>query len=248
MDTTFLVSWFFLLGLVMGSFYNVVVYRLPRGQSLVKPPSSCPQCGHRLTPLELIPVLSYLMQKGHCKACGGIISMRYPIIELVTALGFAFVAFHSTSWPSLIVGVVFFSLLLVLALIDLDHKVLPNVLTLPGIILGLFFSLLGWTTSFGLSLLGGVTGFVLLFAIALISRGGMGMGDVKMMALVGTFLGWKAVFYVLFGASVLGSVGGLIFLYLTKKDRKTPIPFGPSIAGAAFIVYLLSSWGMWLKL
>ena len=131
----------------------------------------------------------------------------------------------------------FFSLLLILALIDLDHKLLPNVLTIPGTALGLLFGLLGWTGSFWTSLLGAGVGFLLIFLIALISRGGMGMGDAKLMAMIGAFLGWKSVFYVLFGASVLGSVGGILYLYLTKQDRKTPIPFGPSMAVAALIVY-----------
>jgi prepilin signal peptidase PulO-like enzyme (type II secretory pathway) len=138
------------------------------------------------------------------------------------------------------VGSVFFSLLLVLALIDLEHKLLPNKLTLSGLAIGLLFSLLGWNLPFFSSLLGGTVGFALLFVIALISRGGMGMGDVKLMALIGSFLGWKAVFYVLFGGALFGSIGGLMYLYITKQDRKTPIPFGPSLALAAFLYYLLA--------
>ena len=132
-----------------------------------------------------------------------------------------------------------FSLLFLLALIDLEHKVLPNVLTVPGIVLGLVFALLGWTSFFWASVLGAAVGFLLMFLIALISRGGMGMGDVKLMAMIGAFLGWKSVFYVLFGASVLGSIGGILYLYLTKQDRKTPIPFGPSLAVAALILYFV---------
>ena len=149
------------------------------------------------------------------------------------------VAWGSLSWSDYLVGLVFFSFLLVLALIDLEYKLLPNKLTLSGLALGLLFSLLGWNLSFFSSLLGGAVGFGLLFAIALLSRGGMGMGDVKLMALIGSFLGWKAVFYVLFGGALFGSVGGLIYLYVTKQDRKTPIPFGPSLALAAFLYYLI---------
>jgi leader peptidase (prepilin peptidase)/N-methyltransferase len=231
--------WFFLLGLVLGSFYNVVIYRLPRNLSLIKPGSSCPKCGHRLGVSELVPVLSFLWQKGKCKMCGKKISVRYPLIELITGVGFTLMYWHSSSWGELLVGLVFFSILLLLALIDLEHKLLPNVLTVPGIVFGLVFALLGWTSSFWTSILGAVVGFLLLFLIALASRGGMGMGDVKFMAMIGAFLGWKSVFYVLFGASLLGSVGGILYLYLTKQGRKTPIPFGPSLAVAALIVYFI---------
>lgn len=233
----FFVFWLFCFGLLFGSFYNVVIYRLPRKLSVVKPGSSCPQCGHELGPLELVPVVSFLWQKGSCKACHKPIHWRYPAVELATGLGFALVAWDSSSLPELLVGLTFFSLLLLLALIDLEHKILPNVLTVPGTALGVLFALFGWTSPFWSSLLGGTVGFALLFAIALMSRGGMGMGDVKMMALVGVFLGWKAVFYVLFGASFVGSLGGFLFLYLTKQDHKTPIPFGPSIALAAMVLY-----------
>ena len=229
---------FFIFGLIFGSFFNVVIYRLPKGLSLVKPRSSCPHCKHELRPGELVPVLSYLWQKGRCKVCKKPISWRYPIVELVTGFGFAVVAWGSLSWSDYLVGLVFFSFLLVLALIDLEYKLLPNKLTLSGLALGLLFSLLGWNLSFFSSLLGGAVGFGLLFAIALLSRGGMGMGDVKLMALIGSFLGWKAVFYVLFGGALFGSVGGLIYLYVTKQDRKTPIPFGPSLALAAFLFFL----------
>jgi len=235
----FLGRWIFLLGLVLGSFYNVVIYRLPRKLSLVKPGSSCPKCGHRLGASELIPVVSFLWQKGACKECGDRIALRYPLVELATGLGFLAILYHSSSFGDVLVGLAFFSLLLVLALIDLEHKLLPNVLTLSGTALGLVFGLLGWTSSFWTNVLGAGVGFLLMFLIALISRGGMGMGDVKLMAMIGAFLGWKSVFYVLFGASLLGSIGGILYLYITKQDRKTPIPFGPSLAVAALIVYFV---------
>ena len=231
--------WIFLLGLVLGSFFNVVIYRLPRKMSLVKPGSGCPKCGHRLGPSELIPVFSYLWQRGACRECGDRIALRYPLVELAAGIGFWAMWRHSSSPEEFLSGAVFFSLLLLLAIIDLEHKLLLNSLTLPGIALGLLFGLLGWTSSFWTSLLGAGAGFLLILVIALISRGGMGMGDVKFMAMIGSFLGWKSVFYVLFGASVLGSVGGILYLYLTKQDRKTPIPFGPSLATAALIVYFL---------
>ena len=235
----FIVTVAFCFGLVFGSFFNVVIYRLPRGLSLVKPGSSCPICGHRLRAGELIPVLSFLWQRGACRVCGEKISWRYPVVELVTGLGFAFLAWTSSSWTELAVGLVFFSFLLVLAFIDLDHQLLPNMLTLPGLGLGLIFSLLGWSISYGQSVLGAAVGFAVILAIVVISRGGMGMGDAKLMALIGAFLGWQAVFYVLFWGSVVGSISGIIYLYLTRQDKKTPLPFGPSLAAAAIVLYFI---------
>lgn len=134
-------------------------------------------------------------------------------------------------WPRI------FSLLLVLAFIDLDHKVLPNVLTLPGLVSGLIFSLLGWTIPVVHSLVGAVLGFGVITLIVLVSKGGMGMGDAKLMALIGSFLGWIPVFYVIFWASALGAVVTIIYLYLTKQDRKTPVPFGPFLAVAALAYF-----------
>lgn len=230
--------WLFCLGLVMGSFFNVVIYRLPRGMSLVKPGSHCPQCGHSLRAAELIPVGSYLWQRGTCRSCGARIHWRYPVVELLTGVGFAAIEWTSSSWTQLIVGLVFFSILVVLAFIDLEHGILPNKITIPGIGLGFLFAIIGWTIPVIESLGGAVLGFGLIVSIALLSRGGMGMGDAKLLAVVGAFLGWQAVLYVLFWASVSGSVGGILYLYVTKKDRKTPIPFGPSMAAAA-VVYLL---------
>jgi prepilin signal peptidase PulO-like enzyme (type II secretory pathway) len=155
-------------------------------------------------------------------------------------VGFAFIAWSNPAWPERIVGYVLFSLLLVLAFIDLEHKLLPNVLTLAGVGMGLIFSLLGWTGPITQSVLGIVVGFGLVAAIAVISRGGMGMGDAKLLALIGSFLGWQTVFYVLFWASVIGAVVGITYLYVTKQDRKTPIPFGPFLAVAALGLYFWS--------
>lgn len=233
----------FIFGLVFGSFFNVVIYRLPRGLSLIRPGSSCLACGHRLRVRELVPLLSFLWQRGVCRSCGEKISWRYPLVELLTGLGFALAAWISTTWTGFLVGLIFFSLLEVLAFIDLDQQILPNRLTLPGVGLGLFCSLLGWTIPFGSSLAGAAVGFGIIAAIVVLSRGGMGMGDAKLLALIGSFLGWRAVFFVLFWAAVLGSIGGIIYLYMTRQGRKTPLPFGPSLATAAVIWFFLFSFG-----
>jgi leader peptidase (prepilin peptidase)/N-methyltransferase len=230
----------FLYGTIFGSFYNVVIYRLPRQQSIVHPRSRCPNCQRHLTPGELVPLYSFIAQRGKCRGCGAPISIRYPLVELATGLGFAAVGFVSSGVLALLGGLIFFSLLVIIALIDLEHKLIPNILSIPGIIAGLLLSCLGWGVPWTQSLLGTAVGGGVMLAIALISRGGMGMGDVKLLALIGAFLGPWQTLLVLFWASVLGSVGGLIYLYLTKQGRKTPIPFGPALAAAAFAVYLWS--------
>lgn len=231
----------FIFGLVFGSFYNVVIYRLPRGLPLGNSRSVCPQCGHKLSALELVPLLSFLWLKRRCSACSGPISWRYFLVELATGLAFLFL-FLFRPFSYFIIGSLFFSLLLILALIDLEHKILPNILTLPGLGLGLMLSLFGFSIPFKESAIGALLGFLVIFLIILISRGGMGMGDAKLMAMIGSFLGWKGVFFVLVLGSFIGAVSGIIYLYVTKQGRKTPIPFGPSLALAAFIIYL---WGLW---
>lgn len=231
----------FLYGLVLGSFYNVVIYRLPRKQSLAYPASSCPGCGKKLSVFELIPILSFLMQGGKCRGCRQAISYQYPLVELVTGLGFVLVGEQATGLGNLLVGLIFFSLLLVIAFIDLQHKIVPNVLSVPGIVLALGFSLVGWSITWQQSILGIVIGGLIILVISLVSRGGMGMGDMKLLAMVGGFLGpWNSLL-VLFWASVFGSIFGIGYLYLTKQDWKTPIPFGPFIAGAALLVFLLGA-------
>lgn len=228
----------FCFGLVFGSFFNVVIYRLPRGLSLIKPGSHCPNCGRRLSADELIPVFSFLLQKGRCKTCRGKIHWRYPLVEFISSLGFALFVRTNAGWTEVFASLVFFSLLIILAFIDLEHKILPNVLTLPGIGLGLMFALMGWTIPLTASVIGAVLGLTLMAGIALVSGGGLGIGDAKLMAMIGAFLGWIPVLYVLFWASVLGSITGVLYLYVTKQGRKTPIPFGPSIAAAA-LAYVL---------
>ncbi len=232
----------FLFGLVFGSFFNVVIYRLPRSLPFGNSRSVCPLCGHQLSALELVPLASFLALRGRCSSCRAPISWRYFLVELGTGLGFLFMFLFRSSLSGFIIAVIYFSFLLVLALIDLDHKILPNVLTLSGLALGLAVSLLGFSIPFRFSVLGASVGFLLIFLIALLSRGGMGMGDAKLMALIGSFLGWQGVFFVLFLGSFFGAVGGLIYLYITKQGRKTPIPFGPSLALAALIIYFWAPW------
>lgn len=234
----FLVFTAFAFGLAFGSFYNVIIYRLPRQMSIIKPGSRCPACGHELKPLELVPLFSYIWLGGRCLACRGRISRRYPLIELATGLSFAFFAWRSPDFISFLAGSAYFSFLLILTAIDLDHQLLPNVLTLSGVGAGLLFSLLGRTLPFGRSVLGAVVGFSLIFALVLASRGKMGMGDAKLLAMIGSFVGWQGALLVLFLGAVFTVFGGGMYLWYKKLGMEVPIPFGPGLAAAALIVYL----------
>lgn len=230
----------FVLGLVFGSFFNVLIWRLPRKQSIVAPRSHCPKCKSQLSLFELIPVISFLLQKGRCRHCKAKISLEYPVIELLTAIGFVFFGLLTTTWLQLLANLFFFSCLLVSAVIDLHHKLILDVITIPGIALALVFSLLEVTVPINLSLLGILIGGGLLLAMAVISKGGMGMGDVKFLAMIGGFLGPYGAMLSLVIASFLGAVIGMIYLVVTKQSRKTPIPFGPFLAlgAVAAFVYL----------
>lgn len=228
------------LGLLMGSFYGALVHRVPRRESIVSPPSACPKCKRRLGVPDLVPVFSWVFLRGRCRHCRAPISVRYPLIELVTGLGFASVYLVHPEFPSVIAWLVFFSLMLLLFIIDLEHMILPDRLTLPGIALGITATLLGWTDlAFVQSVGGAIFGYGLIFVVAKLSRGGMGMGDAKLLAMVGTLLGPWGVAYTLFGASLLGSLVGVGLILAGRHKRKAPMPFGPFLAVAAWIVWVL---------
>jgi leader peptidase (prepilin peptidase)/N-methyltransferase len=226
------------LGAIIGSFLNVCVHRLPRQQSVAWPPSACPNCGHMLAWYENIPVLSYLVLRARCRKCRASISARYPIIEALTALMFLVGMWYYG--PSLLLAqrLLFGCVLIVLFAIDLEHQLLPNVLTLPGIVVGFLFSLItepGWQASLiGIGLGGG-----LLFAVAeayyrIRKEEGLGMGDVKMLAMIGAFLGWKLTIVALMMASFTGSLVGIGVLASGRGGMKFALPFGTFLAlGAA---------------
>jgi leader peptidase (prepilin peptidase) / N-methyltransferase len=222
-----------LFGLAFGSFLNVCIHRLPRGQSLVWPGSRCPGCLSALRWYDNVPVLSYVALRGRCRACGMRISPVYPVIELATAALFlgAFLAFDSAL---LVSRLVFGCAMLVLLVIDLEHRILPNVITLPGILVGFGFSFVappGWADSLIGIVAGG--GVLLLLSEAYYRvRGeeGLGMGDVKMLAMIGAFLGWKLMLVTLALSSCLGSIVGLSLIAMKKGDMKYALPFGTFLA------------------
>ncbi|MCD4690927.1 A24 family peptidase [bacterium] len=235
----------FAIGAIFGSFLNVLIYRLPRGQSVVSPPSSCPQCGERIRPWENVPILSYLFLRGRCAHCGVHIPERYPVVEflagVVPVLLFARYGFgHELAlfWPLSCV-------LIVLSFIDLDLRIIPDRVTLPGIVAGLVLApLLGVTTLTG-SLIGAVAGggalyLIAVFGEAAFGKESMGGGDIKLAAMLGAFIGWQAVLILLFAAFFSGAVVGIVALAVKGRDWDRSLPFGPFIAGGAFLAVV---WG-----
>ena len=227
-----------IVGAVIGSFLNVCIYRLPRGESIVWPASACPHCHRALDWFENIPILAWLVLRARCRTCGGRISVRYPIVETLTAALFAGAAWYYGPSLLLVSRLVFGSALIVLFAIDLEHHLLPNVITLPGIVVGLAFSFLtepGWVDS----MIGILVGGGILFLIGeayyrLRHEEGLGMGDVKMLAMIGAFLGWPLTLVTLVMASFAGSIIGLLLIVSGRGGMKYALPFGTFLAmGAA---------------
>lgn len=220
----------FILGLVIGSFLNVCIYRIPWGESLVYPSSHCGRCGTKLKTRDLVPVASFFMLKGKCRFCGEPISWRYPLVELLTGLLFAAV-YGRFAWQSLLIPYLCLTALLVaMSFIDLDTYRIPDRLVLFGFLAGTAFHILAPFINYLDALLGFVLGGGLFFLIALASRGGMGGGDIKLAALIGFFLGWRLVLVAAFLASLLAAITGIMLIVLKKKRKKDSIPFGPFLA------------------
>jgi leader peptidase (prepilin peptidase)/N-methyltransferase len=232
-----------LFGAVIGSFLNVVIYRLPRGQSLVTPPSRCPSCGARLAWYDNVPIAGWLLLGGRCRRCRAPISVQYPVVELVTALLFVLVAWLTPVGPLLISRLLFVCLLIALFGIDLEHQILPNSITLPGIVAGLLLSVIappGLPDAVIGVLLGGGVLYAIAGAYYLWRREeGLGMGDVKMLALIGAFLGWKAVLVTLVLSSFSGAVVGVALIAAQKGGMKRALPFGTFLALGALAAMLV---------
>jgi leader peptidase (prepilin peptidase)/N-methyltransferase len=231
------------LGLCVGSFLNVCIYRLPRRESLVRPGSRCPRCDRPLSWFDNIPVVSWLFLRAKCRQCGAAISAQYPTIELVTAAAAVTLVALTPDGPLLASRLVLAATLIVLFMIDLEHQILPNAITLPGIVVGFLFSLV---TPLGPvdSLLGIVVGAGVLYAIAagyyLVRREeGMGMGDVKMLAMIGAFLGWRAVLLTLVLSSFAGAIVGVALLTFKKEGMRYALPFGTFLAMGALVAMLV---------
>ena len=225
-------------GAMIGSFLNVCIYRLPLGRSIVWPGSACGSCGHMLAWFENVPVVSYLILRGRCRACRAAISLRYPLVELLTAAMFAGAWWYYGPSALLVSRLLFGCALIVLFAIDLEHHLLPNVITLPGIFVGFAFSLFtepGWMASLAGILVGGGVLWGIAEAYYLLRHEeGLGMGDVKMLAMIGAFVGWKLMLITLMMASFAGSIVGIILIVSKRGGMKYALPFGTFLAlGAA---------------
>jgi leader peptidase (prepilin peptidase) / N-methyltransferase len=223
----------FLFGAVFGSFANVLIYRLPRRESIVAPGSRCPHCATPISPWHNVPILSYLVLRGRCAACRAPISPRYLIVELATGAMMAGLVWRfGLSEPTLRYGVLAFALLVVF-FTDLEHHIIPNAITYPGILVGLGLSAASgeWVASLVAAAAAGAT---FLF-LGIVSRGGMGGGDIKLAAMIGAFLGAPAVIVALFLATALGATAGVVLLTLRLRTRKDMIPFAPAMAVGAMI-------------
>ncbi len=262
------VSFVALISLLVGSFLNVVIYRLPvmmerdwqahcaelNGETseeatqpfnLVTPRSRCPHCGHQITAAENIPLVSYLIQKGRCTRCGATISLRYPAVELLTAVASASVAWHfGYGWESACAIIITWSLI-ALTFIDLDHQLLPDSITLPVLWLGLLASLFAVFADSHSSIIGAAAGYISLWSVYQLfkmttGKEGMGYGDFKLLAMLGAWLGWQALPVIVLMSSLVGAVVGIALIALKRHERTKPIPFGPYLAAAGWITLL---WG-----
>jgi leader peptidase (prepilin peptidase)/N-methyltransferase len=256
-----------LFGLMVGSFLNVVIHRLPkmmeqdwqcqcaelRGEdppvaellTLAIPRSRCPHCGHQITALENIPILSWLMLRGKCSGCSAPISMRYPVVEAVTGILTAFAAWHFGFGWSAAGAILFVWAMVALTGIDFDTQLLPDSITLPLVWLGLLFNLSGTYTSLSSAVIGAVAGYLSLWSVywgfkLTTGKEGMGFGDFKLLAAIGAWLGWQMLPLTILLSSFVGAIVGIGLIVLTKRGRNVPIPFGPYLAAAGLIALF---WG-----
>lgn len=252
----------FLLGLAVGSFLNVVIHRLPRmleadwraqcaelsGEAvepgspytLSTPRSACPSCGHQITPLENIPLLSWLWLRGRCSACGARISVRYPLVELLSALLAVAVVWKFDLSPAAAGGMLFVWALIALAFIDFDTMLLPDDITLPLLWGGLLFNLFGVFASLQSAVIGAMSGYLSLWSVywlfkLVTGKEGMGYGDFKLLAVIGAWLGWELLPVTILLSSLVGAAVGIAMLVFVKHDRRIPIPFGPYLAGGGMV-------------
>jgi leader peptidase (prepilin peptidase) / N-methyltransferase len=240
-----IVNWYiFFIGTCIGSFLNVCIYRLPAGKSIVRPASACPACGATIRWYDNIPLISYMILRGRCRGCKTRISIRYPIIELLCGLFAMTIWMHYGYGLPALIYFILIAALLVITFIDIDHRIIPDIISLPGIPLGFFASLLLPQLKWSDSLIGIVAGGGSLLAVAwgyqlITGRDGMGGGDIKLLAMVGAFLGWKGVLFTIMASSLLGTAVGIAVMLRSKKGIKMALPFGPFLAMGAIIYIFL---------
>lgn len=238
----------FFVGLAVGSFLNVVAYRVPRDQSIVSPPSACPHCGKPIQARDNIPILSWFVLRGRCRNCGGWISIRYPLVEFATGLAFAGTVFVVGITWLLPAALFFVAVTITLTITDLEHKRIPNRILYPSVPVAIALLALGALTEGRIedlwrALLGAFAYFAGWFVISMLTRGGFGMGDVKLSFLLGLYLAfesWRTLVVGAFLAVLIGGVVALALLATRQKGRKDQIPFGPSLIAGAWVALI---WG-----
>jgi len=243
----------FVFGLIVGSFLNVCIYRLPLKKSIISPPSGCPACGERIRFYDNIPIISYIILRGKCRRCGKPISMRYPFVELMTGLLSLAVFVNYPHCGQYLALFIFVSALMIITFIDLDHQIIPDIISLPGIAAGLLATVIlsniiaeyrisGYEIKWYDSIFGVLAGGGILYLIAvgfqkLTGKEGMGGGDIKLLAMIGAWMGWRSLPLVILISSLTGSIIGAAALILAGKGLRTRIPFGPFLVIGA-IIYL----------
>jgi leader peptidase (prepilin peptidase)/N-methyltransferase len=235
----------FVFGAIVGSFLNVCIFRLPAEASIVKPRSQCPYCHHPIRNRDNIPLISFIILRGKCRDCGGKISWHYPLVELITALLALLLFLKFGLTLNFLIFFIFTAVLIVITFIDLDHQIIPDILTLPGIpifcLAAIFLLKIPWLEALLGLLIGGGILFMIAFVYELISRReGMGGGDIKLLAMIGGFLGWKSLIFILLFSSFSGAMVGITAMIIKKQDMKYAVPFGPFLSAAA-VAYLF--WG-----
>ena len=235
----------FILGLIVGSFSNVCIYRIPRNESIIFPASHCPKCCSNISPKDNIPLLSYILLKGRCRNCKSKISIQYPIVELLTGLIYLIIYLTYGLSVQFLIYIILSSALIIIAFIDLNEQIVPDVISLPGIVIGFILSFFVPYISFINSVLGIFAGggIILIIGLAgsiIFKKEAMGGGDVKLAAMIGAFLGWRYIIISLFLGFFLGALAGIILILSKIKSREDVVPFGPFIVLGSLITLL---WG-----
>jgi leader peptidase (prepilin peptidase)/N-methyltransferase len=243
-----MIPWIYALaaafGAAIGSFLNVCIFRIPEGKSIIFPSSHCPQCGHPIRFYDNIPIVSYLILKGRCRDCYQKISFRYPLVEFLTAFMAVILLWKFGISLKYLFSFLFVCALIVITFVDFDHQIIPDIITLPGIPISFLVAILFMDiplseASLGL-LIGGGSLYLIAFTYELITkREGMGGGDIKLLAMLGAFWGWKSLLFILLTSSFLGALVGISLMIIKGKDMKYAVPFGPflSLAGVAYIFF-----------
>ncbi len=235
----------FILSLIVGSFSNVCIYRIPRNESIIYPASHCPKCRSNISPKDNIPLLSYILIKGRCRNCKSKISIQYPIVELLTGLIYLIIYLIYGLSIQTLIYIILSSALIIIAFIDLNEQIVPDVISLPGIVIGFIISFFVPYISFINSALGVIVGGGIILVIGLagsviFKKEAMGGGDVKLAAMIGAFLGWRYIIISLFLGFFLGAIAGIVLILSKIKSREDVVPFGPFIVLGSMITLL---WG-----